>query len=375
MIFDFDEYSRPLWIYLIYITAYLVATIYGMYYISSRKVYRDKSRVRPIVFIAFYIVFAVFYCINSDYFNYRGLVLYTAEGRVFTTQQELIYQELAIFVKGNYELFRAIVWGGAILLTALCCRIMKMPVFMGLFIWFILYYERFCYARASLAMAIFFTGITILISRKNQLLWKVIGVTICLSSIMFHRSMLIACMTIPIVFIKFSKKSLMSYGLFLLFGCLFVISILNNAPYLLTEDYQDKLNVYNSEIATGRWERQSFKNYVSSTIAYSLFYIPLFIFYNRMRKKFFLFEDKVVRLFWISVTITGIATAFWFYYGFNNAYFYRVLFMTAAPNSMLLAYIYSVGMIKSKTIKMILLFSVVYHILYLYTTITTQGIS
>ena len=374
MVFDFDENTRPIWIYNIYIAAFLWISLRGLLYVHANKVYRDQSRQRVFLFIAFFSIFAVFYCINSDYFRYRTFVQYVADGTIFYSQAEEIYFQIAELVQGNFELYRFVIWGGAIILTAWSCKLLKVPVYMSLLIWFILYFDKVCYARASLAMAMLLTGAALIIKgeRKSHIL--LFGVFVALISVFFHRSIIIGLAGIPVLFMKFSRKHIYIYGAFMIVACLFFISFINTFPDLLTEEYTDKLDTYNSEIASGRWERHTFKNYLSSSLNYGLFYVPLVVTFFKIRDNRNKISNQSIRLFGLTITIAIIATAFWFYYGFNNAFFYRVLYMTAAPISIATASLYKDRVVSKQYIEFLIIYSVVYHLLYLYTIIQTQNI-
>ena len=375
MVFDFDQYSRPIWIYNVYIAVYLLVTMFGLQYVRADKVYTDKSKMRSFLFTLFYIVFAMFYCINSDYFRYRTYVQYVADGYLTSHRAEQVYYYLAAFVNGNFELYRLIIWGGAIVLTAWSSKKLKVPVYMSLLIWFMLFYNIVCYARASLAMAVLYAGATLIITHKKNIYFLAMGIILCALSVVFHRSMIIAVMGIPVLFIKFSRRSLLMYGLFLMIGCLFFIELVSTDPELLGEEYGEQFLESNAEIATGRWERQSLKNYISSGLGYGLFYVPLAIGLKKIMDKRNAINSFVEKLYWLAFTVALIATAFWFYFGFNNIYFYRVLYMTAAPISIVTAHMYHQRIIGKTVVKFLFIYSVVYHLLFLYTTITTHNIN
>ena len=374
MVFDFDQFSRPIWIYYVYVLAFLLATVKGLQYVNANKVYTDQSKRRELLFISFYSIFAIFYCINSDYFRYRDFVQLVSDGAIFYSSTEEIYYKIADVVQGNFELYRFVIWGGAIILTALSCKILRVPVYMSLLIWFVLYFDKVCYARASLSMAILLTGVSLIIRGKQNPSYLLLGVVVAGVSIFFHRSIIIALAGVPVLFLRFSRRYIYIYVLFMIIACLFLISIINSFPDLLTEGYSDKLEAYNSEIASGRWERHTLKNYLSSSLDYGLFYVPIIVTFFKIKDKKNIISNNTVRLFWLTITIAIIATAFWFYYGFNNAYFYRVLYMTAAPISIVTTSLYKDRVVSKQYIKYMFIYSVIFHLLYIYTTIQTQNI-
>ena len=277
MVFDFDQYNRPIWIYNLYIAAFLLVTLRGLLYVHANRIYRDQSKQREFLFVAFFVVFAIFYCINSDYFRYRNFVQYVADGVIFYSETEEIYFHIAAFVKGNFELYRFIIWGGAIILTAFSCRLLKVPVYLTLLFWFVLYFDKICYARASLSMAILLTGAALTIRGERKPMFFLLGICVAVTSVLFHRSMIIGIVGIPVLFMKFSRKYIYIYGVFMIVACLFFISFINSFPDLLTEEYSDKLDAYNSEIASGRWERQFLKKFFDSSFGYGFFYCPFFV--------------------------------------------------------------------------------------------------
>lgn len=377
MVFDFDQYNRPIWIYYVYIAAYLFLTLIGLHYVYFNKIYSDKSKIRPILFITLFTVFAIFYCINSDYFRYRSYVQYVAEGIYTSHRSEQVYYKIAAYVKGDFELFRLIIWGGAIILTALSSKLLKVPVYMALLIWFVLFYDIVCYARASLAMAILYAGVTlILVSKKSRisLVYIFLGLVLCYFSVSFHKSLIIATMSVPIIFIKLKRNTLFVYAIFLILGCVFLVNVIKYDPTLLLDDYVDEFIKGNQAIASGRWELNSLKNYVSSALGYGLFYLPLAVGFFKIMNRKIVINFIIVRLYWVTFTVALIATSFWFFFGFNNIYFYRVLYMTAAPIAIITAYMYHKRIIGKFFVVFLFIYSVVYHLLFLYTTITTHNI-
>ena len=91
-----------------------------------------------------------------------------------------------------------------VLLTAKIYRSFLKPELVILLL-FVLFSGIFCYARASLAMAVYFWGIGIHSWGKN--LWnKAFGIVLAISSYFFHHEMIIGVAVLPCLLLPFEKK-------------------------------------------------------------------------------------------------------------------------------------------------------------------------
>lgn len=101
---------------------------------------------------------------GSDWFSYQQMVWNYDFSNGATNYGEPVYGYIARFTERNYLLFRLIVWGGAFLCALQAFKRMRINVNMAAFMLIAAFLLRFNYARASLGMAIYFLGLSFLIS-------------------------------------------------------------------------------------------------------------------------------------------------------------------------------------------------------------------
>ena len=186
LVFNFKGDAIPMWVQLLFWLLYLVVFVYA---IKKTAISWDKDkRYRNVswVFAIFFVLYAIFYCINDDYFSYRDWIY----GRNFNFWgKEQFYAYIILFCRSlhfdyPYELFRLIVWGGAVFLSYQTYRLYRRLPGLTLLLLFVFYAGTFCYARASLAMAVYFFGVALFLRRREKYL-KTLGIAIALSSYLF----------------------------------------------------------------------------------------------------------------------------------------------------------------------------------------------
>ena len=100
-----DENHIPSWLIVLY-----VGVTFLMYIISAIEVNSIRSNKRYdrkcIAMFIFMTIFAIFYCINTDYFNYRELVFNARFFIGIGKGVEFFPNQIALLSNGNYEIFR-----------------------------------------------------------------------------------------------------------------------------------------------------------------------------------------------------------------------------------------------------------------------------
>ncbi|MBR1792258.1 MAG: EpsG family protein [Bacteroidales bacterium] len=342
MLNDISWEYIPAWLSISYLLSVWYLFAYGTIYIVKYNANWKENNRKVISFLCFFIVFAIFYCVDTDYLNYKFIVE-TASKWVSNvgSSTEILYQRLAYWCNGNYELFRLIVWGAAIIIFSVCARRFGTSVYLALLMLFLLYYNYFCYARASLAMSVFFLGVCILVTSRKRW-WKIAGIAVMVFSLAFHRSMLIPLSISPLMFIDITKKNYFQYFI-LIFVLLFLAinSIGDIVTLLDNEQYTYKLIHYESEISEGRYyNSKNWKGFIRAYLGYFSFYIGFIIVSVPMLSKKYSqsIAVPIKKLYRITFGIIIISLCSYLAYGLNNVFFYRILFTSQIPISIMIAY-------------------------------------
>lgn len=360
----------PKWVNYTYLISYCIFCIVFFKYLRNNKISAPEKKITIIAVLSFFTVCAVFYCINSDYFNYRYWVERYDLLDASSFSKESIYLYIAKVVSGDYDLFRLVVWGGAILLTALATKKADAKIYPAIALWFIFYYDKVCYARASLAMAFYVLGVVLLCKESDSSKVRILGLISALLSISFHKSMIIVVMVLPILFFKLTKQRIVVYALLLIVLELFLFSVFDFSDMFedsaedVVNEYADKVNGYTASIEAGRFGAHNFSNYVKLLWRYSLFYVPFVVITNTIFKRENLgcFSDSLVSIYKVTVGVMLVATTFMFVFGFGNPFFYRILYVSASLIAIITTKLYQERFLNRKVIKNLCYNSIACHI-------------
>lgn len=372
-----DEIPKP--IQLAYMYSALIIYLFAFIEVKRYK-YNNRNVVKTFILMTVMTILAVFYCLNTDYFSYRSIVTNSYYLDV-DLHVEKFYSDLAHFCKGNYELFRMIVWGGAILILSFICFITRVNSTLVLFVWFLFFYHRLFYARVTLAFSVFFFGLIVALTYRKQKPIMYSGIIIMILSLFFHKTMLILLAVTPVIFLKINKSN---------YKRLIIITFVLTIPFVmlllgdtrivsgLTGDQNigESISLYNSRISEGRYSggASGFNIFGIIGVLYrqAFFYVLLYIIGRKiLAEKIENDNDRLkdsnyrsfvmVRLFRISFAIILLATVFLITMGFNNVYFYRILYMSILPMCLLFIYLFQNKKISKKTVYIMLLYSILVH--------------
>lgn len=344
---------------------YTLATLlmYVIVFIVIQKRSNKKEAVKVLLMISFMTVFALFYCINSDYFNYRRVVInpikHYSRGTI-----EVTTFAIATFVDGNYELFRLIIWGSALVFYFFTSKILKLNSFLSLLLWFVFFNGIIFYARATLAMAIYFLGAAIMIRWKKNILALLIGAAIVFSSIFFHREMIVAVGLSPVLFVRISKKNFKIILITVIILAIPATYIIINNPSILSDltnndTYADRFESYQDEMAEGTWGGKNIFGYIIMIIRHLIYYLMIFAIGKVFLKARECSDDNfemMRKIFQLALAIIVVASLFFIIMGFG-VFFYRIMYISAIPSSLLLTYLYSNNMISKQKMTGLVLYS------------------
>ena len=358
----------PGWIWALYFVLILSVFIIGYKYISRPGFNFQDHNKKALIFVAFFTIFALFYCLNSDYFAYREFAY--GDYKFFFINSDIkdieAYYYVAILCNGNYELFRIIIWGGSFLIFYITCRVFKTPPYLAILLYFLLYNDHACYGRVTLAMSVFYLGLALLIKKK----WFILGILIILSSVFFHHSMAVAVVLVPIIITPKNKKIQLVLYLTLFVVMYYVINrFMGEADSLMDDEslgyYGRKMVSSQNKIDDGTYSRYgSIFGVLNDLFEYLVFYIPifgLFTIISKSKKTNMIYAD-MTKLYIIIVSITLLSTTFLIIYQSFNVLFYRTLYMTMIPISILMATLLSNKLIKKDFVYLTLAMAIIHYL-------------
>ena len=353
-IYSFDELSIPFWVKVLFWGLYMIVFVYTVWkmFISASG---NKRRVEVSkLFVLYFAAYAVFYCVNPDYFRYRDWVF---EFDFDIWNKELLYIYLVLFCRHlpihyPFELFRLIVWGGALLLVYFTSRLYRslLTPELTLLLLFVLYSGTFSYARASLAMAVFFMGISLYLWTKNPFI-KMSALGLAMSSIYFHHEMIIGVAVLPTIFIPFEKKQYKFLSVFLFVIVIIFINYINSNLDLMeslfeSDEIAEKMEELNNQ------EQGAFR--LSTFIKYANFFYPFFLITQFLHRQTFV-PKPIAGIYRVTYALLMASAAFMIVSGLRSTYTYRVMYITMIPISIMITYYYNNGFLKKHQLAIIFL--------------------
>lgn len=316
----------------------------------------NNNKVSTITIFILILIFSVFSFSNGDYFHYYDIIDRT---RLYVNHiseyehLEIIYQYIIEYVDKNYVLFRIIVWGGALFFYCLISKEYKVPITQSLLVLAMLYLMIFSYARASLAMAIFFYGVSLLYKGVNKVVKCILGIGIILISINFHKSIVVLLPLVPFaIYDKMGRKYVWCLILLVPFIGVIMNSIYNGLVDYLGADSE----LANSMVSYSQLEHEKSNMFglMSSLLKYMTFYIPCIILVQNCMKNNNVIPREVKRLVHLIFLIIILSTCMLSLDINNNVMFYRILYMSMIPISIMVVYFKKYHLISAAKYKFIL---------------------
>lgn len=349
---DAIECSKGMYIYCLAFYLLIIILFYKKYN-TYHKFSTVSNRLNPF-FALLVLIYVLTSFYNGDYWHYKAFMRYDD----FWRPSEDIYDFLANLVGRNYLLYRLVVWGLAFYLLIKIFRRFNLNQNYSLLYFFILYISVFDYARASLAMTIYFLGFTYMIKPicGKLLTSKIFGMALMLSSYFFHHSMIVLIILYLMRYAPINKKIIVlclvlipNIGLLLLY----VFNMLTGLNADSLELVMMKIDGY-SVLET---EDVSLLENMRLIWHYSTFFIPFIIVIYKM--VFSLPKHKypayIFDLCKISLGIIIFSSSCLFLGFNNNVLFYRTLYMSMIPLTVLICYLNEKGCITFKTYRLLIL--------------------
>lgn len=187
-----------------FILAYQRVTLYKREKINGYAMgNRDVQRYYFLFFI--FLMYSLFTFFGGDKKSYQEMVIESGMyGFKALINMENIYVWLGILVKGDFLLWKLIVYGGSLLLTHLSLKRLGVDNIISL-----LFFSGMCLlsygaTRAILAYAVYIFGLSFV--REKNKLKILVGWVIVVSSYFFHNSMIPIIAMTPLIYFNLTKK-------------------------------------------------------------------------------------------------------------------------------------------------------------------------
>ncbi len=296
-------------------------------------------------------LFSVTCFVNGDFYNYESLVHNYDFSANAINHGEPVYKYIILFLNRNYLLFRIVLWGGALFLFSRCITILGLEDYKVVYYMFTSYILTFSYARATLAMSIYFLGIVMLCTHINRsLIIKILGIILIPCSFFFHNSMIILITITPIIFFPLNRKTF--FLTLLLIPAIFIVftdiwtNIISDNFFLENEKLYDQISMY----AERTTKEINWKGKLYEWSNYLTYFIPILILsYNVYFKGHNKLPSYIESFFKLALTLALIAVMFLFLNIEGKVFFYRILFMSFIPLSIVAYYAASCNIINRKT--------------------------
>ena len=322
---------------------------------KPRTLLKNNNRAFLLAFLI--VIFAVTSWYTGDFFGYQRLVELYYPG-IENFHLEKVYEYIIQFTKNNYLLFRIVIWGGATLCYVQTVKILKINLLMALFIMFLLFTTTFCYARATLAMGVYFLGLSLLMEGRNshKVKYVIMGAAILISSYFFHKSLATLIIITTFYFIPLNRKTIIPVILTIIIIGYGIDSLINSFQNVLIgigdEQLVDKIEQSREVFASRQSKSATFFGWVSIIWGYMPYYLSFYFISKEMLEKSG-HPNTMKGLYRITFAIMLLSIVLLFFSAQSITYFYRYLYMSFIPISILIVYLFTKGyfnMSKYKTI-------------------------
>lgn len=312
----------------------VLCTWHSLYRPISNQGY---STVLGICATLFLCIFAFY---DSDYYHY--LEIFQSVSTDFIYHVEDVYIPIALFAKGNYTVFRACVWGVAVLLAFWTFRRLDLPFPLVVLCFLCLIVLKFGYGRVSLALSIATFGLSYIVKpAKFKILSYLFGIVLILLSTLFHSSAIVY-----VVFLLISMVAINAgRGSMIIFLVVYLLSVLA-FQRLGSQDIFRFISGYEETEGAISYLEGDFKGYggIGPTINMVLGRLPFFIALIDALiikwKNLQLSMPSFIRFF-VNLCIVTVLGAILFLFGKNvNTYtlYYRFLYFAMLPIVIMVCY-------------------------------------
>lgn len=317
--------------------------LFGLSFVSLVRQLPNRRLSRSTVFFASFLAFllSVFPVWSGDYHHIAAVYDQLAMG--FSTNLEDVYVYVAQRIVRNYLQFRVLLWGTGFFLILFTFKRLHIKFETALLFYIAVSLLTYSYARVSIAMAIMFYGLAVVVTSpiRSKFLSCFGGVLLIGLSFYFHKSALFGIVVVLMSLLLFN----LDRWKFVLFsvGYIFLISITSSylTEFLSLDSEETMLNVDNArrymEASTsvgGLGER------IQNILIRSNFYLVVFIIIKTIFNKTFNSFPSDIKVFsTVTILIVASATIFAFDMGYNTyVIYYRFLNFAIIPMIIVLSY-------------------------------------
>ncbi len=340
---NFIEQTPSLILLNIILYGVIVAILYGPF---KRN---HISKLAKLISIFLILIFCLFAFWGADWFGYLNYFILIKAGAELSSVEE-VYTWIINVLSPNYLIFRLIVWGSALALFYKTIRNLDLSVPYALFFFCSIYLIWFSYARATLAMAMMFYGLSLLHrSHKNTKLTKLLACTYIILSFYFHKSSIFGIIVIilseSILFLKLNKKWIIFLILILFPIVVHFLSLFLNM-YVDTSMSEEETILNNYMTAGSKYLLDDSKSLGVGVIMqrfferfpyYMLAFLSCKLIFNRIN-----IENKIRPFVWCLIVLIIASSLFAFTSDLNTSVLYgRFIRYAQIPSCIVLTYMYS----------------------------------
>jgi len=336
--------------------------------IGDAKVSKQKERF----FVLCFVLLAVFYMSDSDFFHYQQIVVRDLDLEDLRWNHvERVYTYITSFVDRNYFLFRVIVWGGASILLYFTVNRYLGRGYYGMFFLFASYFAFFSYGRVSLAMAIYFLGLSLLCKSPEKWKWlgRILGLALIGVSYEFHHSILVLIILTPLIFLPLNKWTVLIPLLLIPIVVIVlkdVLELIAMSELLSEETQEGGVSGRVSGILESSTSRANMSLLMSIRVFYGYltFVVPFVLVTRKIfdKKRDGAMPIYLQQLYKVALGVFMASIGFMLIFGLNIM-FYRILYMLMIPLSILMVGLRQYNFISYKSFVNVLYFNMVYMII------------
>lgn len=259
---------------------------------------------------------------------------------------EPVYIAIAKIVNRNYFLFRTVVWGGAFGLFCWTAKRMAVPVYSAAIFLILTHSVTFAYARVTAAMAVYFFGLSFLCNATHR--YKMLSYLVALLLIglctRFHTSAYIMVVSTLMLFVPLRKWTILAAIVCVPFCVPLALSFLGEILFSgIDETVARKIQIYATDNTHNEY---GIAAKIIDVTGYVSFYVPLIVSAicifskNNVGK----IPSGIVRMFKVTLGLVLASVVCGLMGEFFYVYFYRILFMTMIPLSIITVKLYQDGL-------------------------------
>lgn len=296
------------------------------------------------------LVFCLYAYWDTDYFSFRE-IFYTSLDVDF---RDPLYYYLSLFSFDSYIVFRFYIWGGALLLLYKTAQRLHLDINMYTFVFSIFFLLLFSYSRVSLGMAMYFYGLSCLLSQNKKIASYVLGIVFICCSYLGHRSMALPILFTPLLFVKFNKYTfliLLATGLIIGRYMDSIIPMITGGSSNEAADALDKYSQLDA-IVSYNWKYLLTENLKNYGIGISFVYLIWRCYICKNRENI---TDWCRRLLNACTGIFIVSISLLLLGGQGaNIMGYRFLYMLCIPITLIVTYLYSNKFCNARTLYLVL---------------------